>query len=614
MASHIPSLFVAGVCMGLTASAADVASFAPRVEQWGVQEVTLRSERAYNNPFADVTVRGRFRSQTKEITVDGFYDGDGTWRIRFMPESTGTWTFTAVSSDTAPGGKSGSFAVDAPGPGNHGPVVVRNRHHFAYADGTPYFLLGTTLYNWLNRDPNLEIRTLATLSRNPFNKVRFLVFPKWMVFNRVPPPRYPYVETALGKFDLERFNPDFFAHYESRIRDLEALGIEADIILFHPYDKWGFATMDQSHDDAYLRYVVARFAAFRNIWWTLANEFDVFPKPKDWRHLGERLASIDPYGHLRGIHNCCTAFYDNSQPWITHVILQDITAQRRTPAARDDSSLALDARKIGKPVVVDEYGYEGNNGMAWGNLGPREAVEAHWALAMAGAYGSHGETYVNPGHLLWWSVGGELVGEAPARLGFLKTILSEAPFAEMEPAGNLVTNGNPLIAALAKKGSYYLFHFGQSKEEAGWNIGFFGPATPSQPLPAKPFGPGVFKAAPVPEFHIGEGTFRVDMIDTWNMKVYFLGFTTGPVQKFQPEIAPGLMRFVRVERAEPGKPAGTVTELMNQFGSRLMGLARPPDCGENQIGVRGKAPLILRAAGRRFATLAPPSGLCSLTY
>ncbi|MGC9971609.1 MAG: DUF5060 domain-containing protein [Bryobacteraceae bacterium] len=551
----------------LIAAAGDAPSFAPRVEQWGVQELTLRSQRTYNNPFTDASIQARFRSQGKDIAVDGFYDGNHTWKVRFMPEASGTWTFTTVSADPDLGGKSGSFVVDAPSSGNHGPVVVHHQRHFAYADGTPYFLLGTTLYNWLNRDPDLENRTLATLSRNPFNKVRFLVFPKWMVFNRVAPARFPYLQPQPGKFDLDRFDPEFFAHYESRIRDLEALGIEADIILFHPYDKWGFSTMDERHDDAYLRYVVARFAAFRNIWWTLANEFDVFPVQKDWRHLGELLAKIDPYGHQRGIHNCCTAFYDNSQSWITHVILQDITAQQRTASSRNDSSVALDARKIGKPVVVDEYGYEGNNGMTWGNLGPREAVELHWAIAMAGAYGSHGETYVNPGHLLWWSVGGELVGAAPARLGFLKKIMSGAPYSDMEPAPDLVTSGNPLITALAKRGSYYLFHFAQAKEAADWNIGFFGPATPSRPLPAKPIGPGTWKPVPVPEFRIGEGTFRVDMIDSWNMKVYFLGYTTGPVQKFQPQIAPGLMRFVKVERAEPGKPVGSVTELMNEFGS-----------------------------------------------
>jgi len=566
--THSAALILATILAGAAGLRADAPAYSERVEQWGVQELTLRSARSYSNAFLDVTVQGRFRLGDKEIVVDGFYDGDGAWKIRFMPGQQGVWRFTTVSNDADLAGKSGTFVAGPPGPGNHGPVVVHNRYHFAYADGTPYFLLGTTLYNWLNRDRQLELRTLATLSRNPFNKVRFLVFPKWMAFNRVEPPRFPYQQTEPGKLDLDRFDPDFFAHYEERIRDLQALGIEADVILLHPYDKWGFSTMDQRHDEAYLKYVVARFAAFRNVWWTLANEFDVFRQPKDWRRLGELVARIDPYGHQLGIHNCCTAFYDNAEPWITHVILQDITAQRRAASSRDDSSIALDARKIGKPVVVDEYGYEGDNGMAWGNLGPREAVESHWAITMAGAYGSHGETYVNPGHLLWWSVGGELVGEAPARLGFLKQIMSEAPYAEMEPSPDSISNGGPLITALAKRGSYYLFHFAQVKETSDWNIGFFGPATPSQPLPRQALQPGMFKPHPVPEFHIGDGTFRVDMIDTWNVKVYCLGFTTGPVQKFQPEISPGLMRFIRVERAEAGKPLGTVTDLMEQFGSR----------------------------------------------
>ena len=137
----------------------------------------------------------------------------------------------------------------------------------------------------------------------------------------------------------------------------------------------------------------------------------------------------------------------------------------------------------------------------------------------------------------------------------------------MEPAGDLVTNGTALISALAKKGSYYLFHFAQTKQNDGWNTGFFGPATPSEPGRAKPAGASVFKPSPVPVFHLGEGTFRVDMIDTWNMQVHFLGYTTGPDQRFQPEIAPGVMRFVRVDRAEPGKPAGTVAELLSRFGS-----------------------------------------------
>jgi hypothetical protein len=537
------------------------------VEKWGVEEILLQSTLAHRNPFTDVELRCRFVSGNHEVEVYGFYDGDNTWRVRFMPEEQGEWTYTTSSNDPQLNGRSGTFLVGPPGRDNHGLVRVKNTYHFAYADGTPYFLLGTTLYNWLNRDPDLEQRTLSTLEKSPFNKVRFLVFPKWMAFNHVEPRRFPYIKQADGHFDFDRFDPEFFAHYEARLKDLETLGIEADIILFHPYDKWGFAQMDAKHDEMYLRYVVARFAAFRNVWWTLANEFDVFPRQKNWKELGELLANIDPYHHLRGIHNCCLGFYDNSQNWIDHVILQDITAQRLPASPGVAGKLELDARQIRKPVVVDEYGYEGNNGAAWGNLGPREALEIHWSLTMAGAYASHGETYVNPGHLLWWSVGGELVGDEPPRLGFLKRIMMEAPFSEMEPAPDVVRNGDDTVTALAKRGSYYLVHFAQQKQAPDWNIGVFGPATPSKPLlPVPPLDHGKFKAPPIPEFDLGEGIFRVDMIDTWNMKVYPLGYTDGSTQRFMPQMAPGVMRFVRVNTADPGKPRGPVQELLEAFG------------------------------------------------
>lgn len=538
----------------------------PAVNQWGIEEIALQSTLAHANPFTEVELRCTFTSGDRHLNVDGFYDGGQTWRVRFMPDQQGTWTYRTRSNDPQLDGKSGTFIVGPPAATNHGPVQVAHTYHFAYEDGTPFFPLGTTLYNWLNRDPALEQRTLTTLAHNPFNKVRFLIFPKWMIFNRVDPPRFPYVRKPDGSFDLDRFDPAFFAHYEQRLKDLASLGIEADIILFHPYDKWGFSTMDQAHDELYLRYVLSRFAAFHNIWWTVANEFDVFPKQKNWRALGEYIAAQDPYHHLRGIHNCCLRFYDNTQPWITHVILQDITAQRWPTHSGVPTGIELDARKIGKPVVVDEYGYEGDNANAWGNLGPREALEIHWALTMAGAYASHGETYVNPGHLLWWSVGGELIGEEPARLGFLRQIMTEAPFQQMEPAPDIIRNNDGTATALAKRGSYYLIHFAPQKQAPDWNIGFFGPATPSHPLPGPTLGSETFHSPSIPEFTLGPGTFRVDLIDTWNMKVYPLGYTDGPTQKFLPEIAPGLMRFVKVDAPEPGKPHGSVQQLFDAFG------------------------------------------------
>jgi hypothetical protein len=195
--------------------------------------------------------------------------------------------------------------------------------------------------------------------------------------------------------------------------------------------------MDADHDDAYIRYVVARLSAFRNVWWTMANEYDLFNpkmtpglKVKDWDRMFQTLEASDPYLHLRGIHNMAD-WYDHSKPWITHAIIQDGTGHpsRRLPGAR---------AKYGKPVVVDEYGYEGDNAQGWGILSGAEEVSRHWDITMEGGYGSHGETYVHPGGVLWWAAGGTLVGESPVRLGFLKQIMTEAPFQDLVPAPDLV--------------------------------------------------------------------------------------------------------------------------------------------------------------------------------
>ena len=64
------------------------------------------------------------------------------------------------------------------------------------------------------------------------------------------------------------------------------------MILFHPYDwdKWGFDRMTDEVDDFYLKYVVARLSAFRNVWWSLANEFHlVHGKTDDDWEVGKTI-------------------------------------------------------------------------------------------------------------------------------------------------------------------------------------------------------------------------------------------------------------------------------------------------------------------------------------
>ena len=523
------------LCVLITVSGASgqVPTHAQRVEQWGIEEVSLQSGHAHTNPFSEVQLQAQFTSGARSVVVAGFYDGGHTWRIRFMPDQQGEWQFTTKSNDPELNDQLGNFIVVPPSSGNHGPVRVAKTFHFSYSDGKPYFLLGTTLYNWLNRDEALQNETLETLSKSPFTKVRFGLFPKWYEFNRVEPGMYPYMETSPQKFDLDQFNPEFFQHVERRLADLERLGIEADIILFHPYDHLGFSTMDADHDDAYIRYVAARLAAFRNVWWTMANEYDLFDpvmipgqKVKDWDRMFQVLEKSDPYSHLRGIHNFAT-WYDHSKPWVTHVIIQDGMGH---PARR----LAEARIRYGKPTDVDEYGYEGNNGQDWGNLSAEEEVSRHWDITMSGGYASHGETYVHQGGILWWAVGGKLVGDSPARLGFLKAIMMDAPFQDLVPAPEIVQGGT----ALALKGEYYL-------------VRVKSPYT---------------RPDEATEVSLNEdGPYKVDLIDPWQMKTYELGYSRGGVQVFRTMVTPCLFRFTEATGVDQKIVSADVQSLLGKW-------------------------------------------------
>jgi hypothetical protein len=110
---------------------------AQSVEQWGVFELALKCS-TNGNPFLDVKLSARFQQGTNSIEANGFYDGDGVYRVRFMPEKPGKWSYRTVSNQRKLDGKSGSFAVTGPSPQDHGPVRVAHTYHFAYADGAPY--------------------------------------------------------------------------------------------------------------------------------------------------------------------------------------------------------------------------------------------------------------------------------------------------------------------------------------------------------------------------------------------------------------------------------------------------------------------------------------------
>lgn len=410
-----------------------------KVERWGIFEIAV-SGPSEGNPFVDHRISGSFHSKNEDKQVIGFYDGEGIYRVRFMPSFEGEYCYK-ISADFLEQPVCGTFFATAPSAGNHGPVRVHNRYHFAYEDGTPYYSIGTTCYVWDLQSDERIAQTLETLKKSAFNKIRFCIFPKHYVYNFGEPRSYPYVGTPMdssvlteqnfwqynghsagNQWDFFRFNPEHFQHIEWCILQLQNLGIEADIIVMHPYDRWGFSCMNREQDTHYWKYVLARFSAYRNVWWSLANEYD-FMRDKcidDWEHYASLICEFDPYRHLRSIHNGST-MYDHSRSWITHCSVQRVDLYKTGEMADQWRTL------YGKPVVMDEIAYEGNIPDGWGNITGEELLRRFWESACRGGYPGHGETYCHPQNILWWSHGGQLHGESHKRFHLLHKILSETP-------------------------------------------------------------------------------------------------------------------------------------------------------------------------------------------
>ena len=400
------------------------------------------------NPFIDVTLTATFHFEHRAVTVHGFYDGEGSYKIRFMPDELGAWTWSSTSNAPTLDGKSGSFQCIAPQHANRGPVSVRDGFHFGYADGTPFVECGTTCYAWAFQAEETQHQTIETLTTSPFNKLRMCLFPKWYQHNRKEPPMYPFPRNGETN-DYSTFNPAYFQHLDRLILELRRIGVEADLILFHPYDKWGYQSMPSEVDERYLRYVIARFAAFRNVWWSLANEFD-FMKSKtntDWDRSIRVVAESDPFDHLRSIHYGFHQ-YEYGRGWCTHAGVQDSRMELAAGWRADWQ----------KPVVFDECKYEGNIGSRWGNLSGDAMTRRFWNAAAQGTYCGHAETYLSPEDLLWWSHGGKLRGTSPAKIALLRKLLEETIALGPGPIGFNNIADQP-VGAARPNGSALFYYF-----------------------------------------------------------------------------------------------------------------------------------------------------------
>ena len=367
------------------------------VPRWELHEFVLHGRSRQGNPFRNAALVGEFTAPSGKVqTVEGFYGGGDTWRLRFAPDEEGQWRYL-LRGEGVELSQRGRLRCTAPR--GHGFIRIHpeNPYAFAFSDGTPFFPMGDTCYGLYNDSPitpQLRTEYLEARRRQRFNFVRMGVqhSPKhWETDNRFWPwggtPRSP---------DLDRFNPAFFQGLDSVLRQMNERGINAELIVLNYYSPpmndprvW-----TPSREQAWVRYVMARYAAFPNLFlWTVCNEHEVHPNGQyrldvpgdpDWAKATARfIKAHDPYRHPVTVRPVISASARGTTthdaidpPWRIGELFGaddalDVLSQQTGQAGQwdeaqqcwtgDDPDLVASLRadlRFGKPVLNTENGYE----------------------------------------------------------------------------------------------------------------------------------------------------------------------------------------------------------------------------------------------------------------
>jgi len=275
------------------------------VGRWDRFEASVKNPKDYRDPYGDVTLKVTYEDPAGAKTdFRGFYDGAGTWKIRFMPDRIGTWKYAAEFSD---GSRriSGTFECVKSGIPGMISVDETNPAWFGYKGGRHVLI----------RSFHVGDRFFA--ANWPAEKRKaFLDWAQRQGYNMLSVASHYLNRDAAGRGrgwktpDLWPLDAGEFRKAEAILNDLAQRGI-----MVYPFAGFFGQSSDFPTDHAeqvrYIKYVLARFGPYWNVLFNVAG-----PEPKikakefqnamtfaDVNRLGRTIGELDVFGHPISIHN-----------------------------------------------------------------------------------------------------------------------------------------------------------------------------------------------------------------------------------------------------------------------------------------------------------------------
>lgn len=344
-----------------------------KVQQWRTVDIPLKTDKNYCSPFEDVDVFGVFCGPDgTRLRLLAFWNGSGTWILRFAPTCVGIWTYTVESTDNNPDFDQRGSVECIPYTGSlqmyrHGFLQVSaSRDYLEHADHTPFFWLGDTHWTFVTEEKFAE-------SNCPEYESQF----KACVDKRVEQKFTVYqcnFRDGIGtggfgrSLDLMRDTPEGF------IPNLEEFQNNVDPKMQYLADRglliavgyaWGYDMAKNSLEryKKLAKYTAARYGAYPVVW-TLAGELPGYgpgqeENIRDWGKVAVECRKWNAYNNLQSVHLACSRpfpkIYEN-EPWFDFAMSQ---------AGHGDydmgQSMYAQFKQMyeGHPIVESEGAYEG---------------------------------------------------------------------------------------------------------------------------------------------------------------------------------------------------------------------------------------------------------------
>ena len=290
--------------------------------KWQKYELVFTSSTEYENPVQDVrTMEVAFLSPTGITkTINAFWDGGKTWKVRFMPGETGSWTFTTTCSDAKNDGLNGQKGSFLCKPGSekkdiymHGPVVNQaGTFYLTHSDGTPFFWLACTAWNGALKSTDQEWdQYLRHRVENHYTAIQ-LVTTQWRGCDKSSEGMVAF--EGSGRI---RINPEFFRLIDKKIDRVNEFGLVAAPVVLWALQIGSGRELSPGYylpdDQAILlaKYIVARYGANHVVWFLGGDGNYTGTYEQRWKTIGRAV--------FDGKHQGVVAQHPQGRSWIGEV-------------------------------------------------------------------------------------------------------------------------------------------------------------------------------------------------------------------------------------------------------------------------------------------------------